>query len=225
MSDEAAGEQGVPDRSRTDRFEELRAVLEDARSAGFLGPGPVEAHLEHAAGFAVAAEGALGREPANFVDLGTGGGVPGLWLGLRWDAARGILVESGHRRCVGLRAGLARLGLDGRIAVVEDRAETAGAPGIYRESFEVVTARSFAVPAVTAEIAAGLVQVGGVLIVSEPPERSAARWPSSGLADLGFRAAEYVQTGSGHFVVAAKLAPTPARYPRASGRPGKRPLW
>jgi 16S rRNA (guanine527-N7)-methyltransferase len=205
--------------------EELLAVLEDARAAGFLGPGPVEAHLEHSAGFTAVAERTLGHEPANFVDLGTGGGVPGLWLSLRWEAARGILIESGHRRCEALRLALGRLRLDGRIEVVEGRAESAAAPGSYRESFEVGTARGFAAPAVTAEIAAGLVRVGGVLVVSEPPAREEARWPSNVLATLGFGPAQYVEAGDAHFAVVPKVAPTPERYPRAVGRPGKRSLW
>jgi 16S rRNA (guanine527-N7)-methyltransferase len=209
----------------SDPVAELRAVLEDARAAGFLGPGPVEAHLEHAAGFTAVAERVLGRQPTDFVDLGTGGGVPGLWLGLRWEAARGILVESGHRRSEALRVAVERLRLDDRIEVVEERAESAAGAGPYREHFEVGTARSFAAPAVAAEIAAGLIRVGGVLIVSEPPEPDDARWPFGGLATLGFGPAEYAEVGNAHFVVAPKIAPTPERYPRAVGRPGKRPLW
>src|SRR4051812_34590597 len=60
---------------------QLIETLEEARTAGFLGPGPVEPHIRHAQGFAAAVVAALGREPANFADLGSGGGVPGLVLG------------------------------------------------------------------------------------------------------------------------------------------------
>jgi 16S rRNA (guanine527-N7)-methyltransferase len=88
-----------------------------------------------------------------------------------------------------------------------------------------VTARSFAPPAVTAEIASGLVQVGGVLIVSEPPDDDDGRWPVSGLHVLGFSPAEIVQVGNAHFAVVTKEGPVPARFPRSVGRPGKRPLW
>ena len=209
----------------SDPTEVLRALLEDARSAGFLGPGPVEPHLEHAEGFAGVARAALGQEPSSFADLGTGGGVPGLWLGLRWANARGVLVESGHRRSAALRSAIARLGLDGRIEVLEERAERVGAPGPYREDFDVVTARSFAAPAVTAEIAGGFVRVGGVLVVSEPPSPDQARWSPEGLSGLGFAPAEPVAAGNAHFVVVGKVAGAPERFPRASGRPAKRPLW
>ena len=168
--------------------EVLRAVLEDARTAGFLGPGPVEPHLRNARGFGEAVEDALERSPANFADLGSGGGIPGLVLALRWPDSHGALEE-------------------------------------FRERFDVVTARSFAEPPVTAEIGAGLVGAGGILVVSEPPEVDDARWPVAGLAEVGFAPAVHARFADSHFVVIRKVGPVPDRYPRPVGRPGKRPLW
>jgi 16S rRNA (guanine527-N7)-methyltransferase len=204
--------------------EALLPVLEDARAAGFLGPGPVGSHLDHAFGFAAAVESARGRPPESFVDLGTGGGVPGLVLALRWTGARGVFLDSSHRRCVFLLEATERLGIAERVDVVEQRGETVGRDDRYREQFEVVSARSFAGPAVTAEIAAGLVRVGGVLVVSEPPD-GGDRWSISGLAEVGFGPAQSVELGGAHYVVVRKEGPVPAKYPRAVGRPGKRPIW
>jgi 16S rRNA (guanine527-N7)-methyltransferase len=205
--------------------EGLLESLERARAAGFLGPGPVGPHLRHSEGFAVAAEDALGRDPRSFADLGTGGGVPGLVLAVRWARSRAILVEVGRRRAAGLRESVKSLGLGDRVEIVEERAEWVAHGDTHREAFEVVTARSFAPPAVTAEIAAGLVHVGGVLIVSEPPDEEDRRWPAAGLRQLGFRPAEIAQIGDAHFAVIRKEEPAPARFPRSVGRPGKRPLW
>jgi 16S rRNA (guanine527-N7)-methyltransferase len=205
--------------------EALLETLERARAAGFLGPGPVAPHLRHAEGFAVATEDGLGRHPRSFADLGTGGGVPGLALAVRWPQSQGILVEVGRRRAAGLRDAVVRLDLESRIEVVAQRAELMAHEDIRRERFEAVTARSFAPPAVTAEIASGLVQVGGVLIVSEPPDDDDGRWPVSGLHVLGFSPAEIVQVGNAHFAVVRKEGPVPAQFPRSVGRPGKRPLW
>jgi 16S rRNA (guanine527-N7)-methyltransferase len=203
----------------------LLEVLERAREAGFLGPGPVDAHLRHSVGFGVAAEDALGHPPANFADLGTGGGVPGLVLASRWPHAHAVFVEVGHRRAASLQVGAADLGIDERVEVVEDRAENVAGVGPYRERFEVVTARSFGPPTATAEIAAGLVRVGGVVVVSEPPERDDRRWPGEGLSRLGFASADEVEVGSAHFAVIRKVEATSPRYPRPVGRPTKRPLW
>ena len=205
--------------------ENLREILEEARATGFLGPGPVEPHIVHSNGFAAAAETALGQTPRNFADLGTGGGVPGLVLGVRWKETRGIFVETGQRRSAWLRDAVTRLGLEGRVDVVEDRAEAVGRAETGRERFQVVTARSFAGPAVTAEIAAGLVEIAGILVVSEPPEPDRGRWPADALADLGFGPAEAAVVAGAHFVVIRKVAAAPARIPRAVGKPSKRPLW
>ncbi|MDQ1476556.1 MAG: rRNA (guanine527-N7)-methyltransferase [Actinomycetota bacterium] len=203
----------------------LRPVLEAARTAGFLGPGPIEAHLDHALGFAAAAESSLGRQPASFIDLGTGGGVPGLALAFHWSSARGVFVDSGHRRSAFLREAIERIGVGDRIGVVEGRAEALGRDTTYREAFEVATARSFAGPAVTAEIAAGLVAVGGVLVVSEPPEPDPQRWLPPALLEIGFGPPQAVVQGGAHYAVLTKLAPAAERFPRSVGRPGKRPLW
>lgn len=205
--------------------DQLRETLEQARTAGFLGPGPVEAHIRHAEGFASAVLAVLGREPEKFADLGTGGGVPGLVLGLQWRRTRGILVESGQRRCAWLRDAVHQLDLENQIDVLEERAETVGRPGEWREQYQAVTARSFAGPAVTAEIAAGLAEVGGVLVVSEPPVPDDLRWPMAGLRDLGFDAAERMAFAGAHFVAVRKSAAAPERFPRRVGLPSKRPLW
>jgi 16S rRNA (guanine527-N7)-methyltransferase len=205
--------------------DELRRILEDARDAGFLGPGPVESHLEHAAGFAEVAESALGEAPESFADLGTGGGVPGLVLASRWSDARGILVESNGKRSEALRWAIVRLGLDGRVVVVEQRAEAVGRDPASRERFQLITARSFAASAPTAEIAAGLVAVGGAVVVSEPPEPEPDRWPSVNLEQVGLGPAEMQTAAGAHFAVLRKVQPLSEEYPRRVGRPAKRPLW
>ncbi|MCB0953001.1 MAG: class I SAM-dependent methyltransferase, partial [Microthrixaceae bacterium] len=54
---------------------ELQDVLAEARLRGLLGPGSLDAHITQAAGFAEAVP-----DGATFLDLGSGGGVPGLPL-------------------------------------------------------------------------------------------------------------------------------------------------
>jgi 16S rRNA (guanine527-N7)-methyltransferase len=203
----------------------LVAVLETARAAGFLGPGPVEPHIRHADGFVRTAVAVLGGAPDRFCDLGSGGGLPALVLAARWPAAGGVLVESSRRRSAFLREALERLGFTDRIEVLEERAESAAHADRLRERFPLVTARSFAEPAVTAEIAAGLVEVGGALVVSEPPADTTERWPAVGLAELGFGPAVRDAVLDAHFVTIRKVRAAPADVPRGVGRPAKRPRW
>ena len=205
----------------------LLAVLTAARERGFLGPGDPAAHLHHAVVMARVAEGALGADlgPESFCDLGTGGGVPGLVMAVRWPASRCTMVESSRRRCESLRESVGLLGVDDRVEIIEARAEEVARDERWRERFPLVVARSFGVPPVTAEVAAGLVEVGGLLVVSEAPEGADDRWPAGELGLLGFAGAEIARQQGASFAVVRKTEKVADRWPRRVGIPAKRPLW
>lgn len=194
---------------------ELVAALEESRRLGFLGPGPVGPHLVHALGFARA----WGRRsPAAALDLGSGGGVPGLVLAAWWPGTRWVLLDAMARRT----AFLDRVGPGiGNVTVVRERAEVYAAS--HRATVELVTARSFGPPAVTAECAAPLLRPGGLLVVSEPPDEE-ARWPVEPLAALGLRPLRIV-AASARYRVLVQAEPCPQRFPRRTGVPAKRPLF
>lgn len=203
-------------------------ALDEARRLGFLGPGDPLSHLRHAEGLARMVEAAVGSAegPSELCDLGSGGGVPGLAMLCRWPAARCALIESSRRRCEYLRDAVDALALGGRAMVLEGRAEDFARRPDLREHFQVVVARSFARPAVTAEIAAGLVAVGGCLVVSDPPGGPVEeRWPSDRLAELGFGPARLSRGGGATAAVITKRSGVPERFPRRVGVPAKRPLW
>jgi 16S rRNA (guanine527-N7)-methyltransferase len=201
----------------------LLEVLEAARGYGFLGPGPVEVHIDHAEGFAAAWSDGAGEGPGRFADLGSGGGVPGLVLALRWPGAAGVLVDANERRTGFLSEAVASLGLGERVGVVRARAEDVGRDPAHRGSYDLVVARGFGPPPVTAECAAPLLRVGGRLVVSEPPE-DAARWDADGLAGLGMVAARVAVVGA-RYQVLVQQSLAAERYPRRVGVPSKRPLW
>ena len=103
--------------------EAVAGALEDARRFGFLGPGPVEDQIEHSAAFAAMLEQA-GVGPAEYLDLGSGGGLPGLVLAARWPEQRGALLDASARRAAFLRRTVAALGWEARVTVLEGRAES-----------------------------------------------------------------------------------------------------
>src|SRR5581483_5139953 len=92
----------------------LLAVLEEARDLGFLGPGPLKPHLDNAEGFRAAWD---GPPPPSAVDLGSGGGLPGLPLAIAWPATAWLLVEANGRRARFLAQAVRRLGLGNRVRV------------------------------------------------------------------------------------------------------------
>jgi 16S rRNA (guanine527-N7)-methyltransferase len=204
---------------------DLDAVLDAARTAGYLGPGPVERQRAHAEEFAEAVERALGRAPSSVADLGPGGGVPGLVLAARWVETSLVLIEAMARRSEFLQHAVAQLGWSDRVEVVRVRAEEAAHDPRFREHFEVVTARGFDRPPVTAEIAAGLVRIGGLVVVSEPPGGDPSRWPERELRALGLAPARHVAGQDASFAILPKSAPTPTGTPRPTKALVKRPAW
>ena len=196
-------------------------MLERARRLGYLGPGPVEAHIDHAEAYRLALP--AFKHADRVADLGSGAGAPALWLALACPEAHFALIESSLRRAAFLRSAIQTLALAERAEVVEDRAE-AYAHGPAREAFHLVTARSFAAPPVTAEIAAGLVCVGGHVVVSSSPEGE-SDWDRSLLGELGFGSIRMVVRADRHFMCLEKTDPCPPGFPRRTGLPARRPLW
>jgi len=192
-----------------------REVLEEARSRGFLGPGPVEAHATHA--WPLVAELPADGE---LVDLGSGGGVPGLILAAALPGTAWVLIESRERRATWLLDAAGRLGLGERVTVLHARAEEVGR-SVRRSQAAAVVARAFGPPAVTAECAAPLLALGGTCWVAEPPGGVPGRWPNAGLAMFGL--AEGRRAGG--WVALDAVASCSDRYPRRSGVPAKRPLF
>jgi 16S rRNA (guanine527-N7)-methyltransferase len=162
------------------------------------------------------------------LDLGSGGGLPGLVVATSRPDLDLTLLEARQRACRFLREAVLTLGL-ARVSVVEARAEAAARRPDLRETFDAAVARSFGPPAVTAECAVGFLRPGGRLVVSEPPggegpERTAARWPVTGLEELGF-APPVAGGGPGASFVVMEKTKSDDRWPRRVGVPAKRPIW
>jgi 16S rRNA (guanine527-N7)-methyltransferase len=226
---------------------ELREVLRAARDAGFLGPGPIERHFLHAEGFvSLARTRPLASVHPRVLDLGSGGGLPGLVVALQWPAATLVLLEANERRAHFLERAVINCGLEDRVTVVQDRAEITGHDPNYRGAFDGVVVRSFGPPAVVAECAAPFLDVGGWMIVSEPPggantgvEREShdalagspgsviddsGRWPREKLAQFGLAPVEFVRLEFGYQILEQREL-CPDRFPRRNGIPSKRPLF
>ena len=196
--------------------EQLLCALVEARARGFLGPGLVEDHIRHAAAFAP-----LLSSCGPFLDLGSGGGVPGLVLAALLPTSRWTLLDANDRRVGFLRETVSDLGWPGRVVPVRARAEDYGHTEA-RGSYAAVVSRGFASPAATAECAAPLLRTGGVLVVSEPPEER-PRWDPVGLGTLGLRLG--ARTVAPGLQVLHQESTCPDRFSRRNGVPTKRPLF
>jgi 16S rRNA (guanine527-N7)-methyltransferase len=197
-------------------------VLEEAQRRGLIGPGPLEPQVHHALGMG---EAAGGSPEGAALDLGTGGGLPGLVLATHWPASRWVLLDSRRRSVDFCREAVGRLNLGVRVEVIQARAEVAGRDPRHRGRYDLVTARGFGPPAVTAECAAPLLASGGRLVVSEPPGAAGGRWPERGLSPLGLELVAVAAAGEAGFALLQQVAPCPDGFPRREGVPRKRPLF
>jgi 16S rRNA (guanine527-N7)-methyltransferase len=193
--------------------------LTSAQSYGFLGPGPIEPHIERALDLYAG----IDWRPQLALDLGSGGGLPGLPLALAGPDTAWVLLEGSQTRADFLHQAVDRLHLEERIEVLAERAEIAGR-GARRGTFDLVAARSFASPAATAECAAPFLRVGGHLVVAEPPGGRPDRWKPDGLTGLGLRIGERIAAPTAYQIL-VQAARCPERFPRRVGIPAKRPLF
>jgi 16S rRNA (guanine527-N7)-methyltransferase len=169
---------------------------------------------------------------AAVVDVGSGAGLPGIPLAIARPDLRVTLIESTGKKCHFLErvVGLLRLR---NMGVMCARAEAVGHDPAHRESYDVVVARALAEAAVAAELCLPLAKVGGAVTLMKGP-RAAEEIERAGAAIsiLGgeveavrrFTIKAPGESVSRTIVVVRKNQPTPDGYPRAPGRPGKRPL-
>ena len=173
-----------------------------------------------------------------FLDLGSGGGYPGIPLALALPAQRTLLVESVGKKATFLStaavlaseslvaAGHAGDGLD----VFSGRAETLAADARHRERWPAVIARAIAPLAELAEIALPLVSRGGILVAwKRRPVDAELDAAEPGLRLLGGAAPMlYPITIEGledHvLVIVEKVKASPATYPRDPAQRRRRPL-
>jgi len=161
------------------------------------------------------------------VDVGSGGGLPGLALKIARPGLSMTLVEADQAKAAFLVRACAALGLRD-VEVVARRAEDVGQEALYRESFDVAVARALAPMPVLAELCLPLVRVGGRLLAqkTESEDVGAARRAidSLGGALNSVVGAPSAVRGAGTVVIVDKVRPTPPAYPRRPGVPARKPL-
>jgi 16S rRNA (guanine527-N7)-methyltransferase len=163
------------------------------------------------------------------VDVGSGGGMPGLPLKIAFPALRVTLVESVNKKADFLRETVEQLRL-GDVQVVAQRAELAARDPAHRDAYDWATARALGTLPVVVELCAPFLAAGGLLVAQRSGDLDAElshAAPAFKALHLWARTPIYLNLPGleGHgLVVGEKYAPTPEAYPRRPGMPRKRPL-
>ena len=145
------------------------------------------------------------------VDVGSGGGSPGLPLAASLPERSFTLLEAERRKCEFLERASAGLP---NVSVVWGRAESQAT-----DVFGVALAKALAKPPTAVELCLPLVRPGGaaILWLGETADRAVV----AKAADLLGGSVEFDEDG---LVVLRKLRPTPEGFPRRAGMAKKRPL-
>jgi 16S rRNA (guanine527-N7)-methyltransferase len=157
--------------------------------------------------------------PARPIDVGSGGGAPGIPLAVALGVPVTLLEATGTKARF-LRDVVAELGLACPVAHArsEELARRAG-----RDAYDLALARALAPPPVALELSLPLVAPGGHLVLwAGTVERAALDGVAAQLAARVERIAP--AGGTRTLALVAKMGATPTRFPRRPGMARKRPL-
>ncbi len=170
----------------------------------------------------------LPETAGKLVDVGTGAGFPGVVAKIFKPELQLTLMEPTGKRVEFLKYVCAQLGLSG-VEFAKERAEEA-ARKVWREQFDVATARGVAALPMLSEYCLPLVKVGGVFLAMKGPG-AAEELAESGaalkkLGGKGSGVAEFHLPGGDvrNIIRIKKISQTPPVYPRNGGKIAKSPL-
>ncbi len=163
------------------------------------------------------------------LDLGAGGGLPGLPIRIAWPLIVLTLLESVGKKCRFLEEMSRDFHLE-NTTVLEGRAETWGHDKAHREHYDLVIARAVAPLPALIEYALPFLRLGGQLAAVKGSNAIAEIEASAGaLNELNGRISDAPVFQPPHgqpqtVVLIEKAGPTPEHLPRRPGIPSKRPL-
>ena len=165
---------------------------------------------------------------ARIIDIGTGGGLPGVPLAIAYPEKEFILMDAVGKKLKVVEAVAAEIGLN-NLRTVHARAEDLARQKDFRESFDLAVSRAVANMTTLSEYCLPFVKIGGnftAFKTENAAEEIAAA--ANAVVKLGGVLHDFEGDGiegSGHgFVRIEKVSKTPKTYPRKAGLPSKEPL-
>lgn len=167
-------------------------------------------------------------EGARVIDVGSGGGLPGIPLAIARPDVRVTLLEATGKKAAFLEHAVAELGLGG-VAVLAARAEEAAHVPEEREMYDLALARAVAPLATLVELTLPFVRGGGAVAAVKGSRADKEIAEAGGaIRRCGGGAPETLPLPPDvphlRLVIVPKVAPTPPDLPRRPGMPAKRPL-
>ena len=168
-------------------------------------------------------------DTGQIIDVGTGGGLPGIvWAVYRPDLS-GVLLDSINKKCEAVQDIVNALELH-NVKIICSRSEDFARDN--REVFSLAGAKALASAGVTAELLSPLVKVGGKLItfkgerVHDELSEVNNKWPRLGLSkpEISYYAQDEGNS-SKCLVIWEKVKSCPKEFPRRTGLAGTKKFW
>jgi 16S rRNA (guanine527-N7)-methyltransferase len=164
-------------------------------------------------------------EPLRIIDVGSGGGLPGIPLAICLPEIEITLLEATGKKVQFLNEAREALGLS-NLRVVQGRAEVCGRDReAHRERYDIVVSRAVGLLATLVELTVPFAKLGGMVLAIKG-ERAAEEVVEAkqALYALHAHALAPLRTPTGTIVPIRKMRTTPKIYPRAAGEPKRVPL-
>lgn len=164
------------------------------------------------------------------IDIGTGGGFPGLPLKIINPDLKVTLLDSLNKRIVFLDEVIKLLDLK-QVTAIHGRAEELGRTGEFREKYDICISRAVASLDTLTEYCMPFVREGGHFIAMKGPDvEEELEESKKAIKTLGGRIKEVKKIRLPKsdilhsLIVIEKIKKTPRKYPRGGGKPKKNPL-
>lgn len=170
------------------------------------------------------------KNESKLIDIGTGGGFPGIPLKLLDESLEVTLLDSLNKRIKFLNCVVEDLNLN-KVYPIHARAEEYARDKDYREQYDIATSRAVADMRTLVEYCLAYVKPGGYFIAMKGPNFKEEVESAKNAIDIMGGRLENIITyslpeayGDRSLIIIKKIKRTPGKYPRGQGKPRNNPL-
>ena len=170
------------------------------------------------------------KSASDIIDVGTGGGFPGIPLAVFSPEKSFTLLDSLNKR-LKIIGELSEELCISNIRLLHSRAEDAAKDPAHRETYDLCVSRAVSNLSTLSEYCLPFIKKGGYLLAYKGPDcETELKEAGEALRILGGKAVEIRDTSMAEYglehkiLVIEKIKSTPKQYPRQAGKPAKAPL-